>query len=105
MGTGLVTMGLPMPIQPAVAAQLTEATYLLLPHDLGVGMLEDHSHHTPHGLGRPVGFAPVDQAPGVLAELDPLAPAVTALSRVMARTIWSRAVRTEPGSRMCRWWP
>jgi NAD(P)H-hydrate epimerase len=36
VGTGLVTMGLPMPIQPAVAAQLTEATYLLLPHDLGV---------------------------------------------------------------------
>lgn len=36
VGTGLVTMGLPMPIQPAVAANLTEATYLLLPHDLGV---------------------------------------------------------------------
>jgi NAD(P)H-hydrate epimerase len=29
-------MGLPMPIQPPVAARLTEATYLLLPHDLGV---------------------------------------------------------------------
>jgi hydroxyethylthiazole kinase-like uncharacterized protein yjeF len=36
VGTGLVTMGLPMPIQSAVAAKLTEATYLLLPHDLGV---------------------------------------------------------------------
>jgi NAD(P)H-hydrate epimerase len=36
VGTGLVTMGLPVPIQPAVAANLTEATYLLLPHDLGV---------------------------------------------------------------------
>jgi hydroxyethylthiazole kinase-like uncharacterized protein yjeF len=36
VGTGLVTMALPMPIQPAVAASLTEATYLLLPHDLGV---------------------------------------------------------------------
>jgi NAD(P)H-hydrate epimerase len=36
VGTGLVTMALPMPIQPAVAAGLTEATYLLLPHDLGV---------------------------------------------------------------------
>jgi NAD(P)H-hydrate epimerase len=36
VGTGLVTMGLPMPIQPPVAAHLTEATYLLLPHDLGV---------------------------------------------------------------------
>jgi hydroxyethylthiazole kinase-like uncharacterized protein yjeF len=36
VGTGLVTMALPMPIQPAVAANLTEATYLLLPHDLGV---------------------------------------------------------------------
>lgn len=36
VGAGLVTMGLPMPIQPAVAARLTEATYLLLPHDLGV---------------------------------------------------------------------
>jgi hydroxyethylthiazole kinase-like uncharacterized protein yjeF len=36
VGTGLVTIGLPMPVQPAVAAHLTEATYLLLPHDLGV---------------------------------------------------------------------
>ncbi len=36
VGTGLVTMALPIPIQPAVAANLTEATYLLLAHDLGV---------------------------------------------------------------------
>ncbi len=36
VGTGLVTVSLPMPIQPAVAASLTEATYLLLPHDMGV---------------------------------------------------------------------
>jgi NAD(P)H-hydrate epimerase len=36
VGTGLVTMALPLPVQPAVAAHLTEATYLLLPHDLGV---------------------------------------------------------------------
>lgn len=36
VGTGLVTMALPMPIQPAVAANLAEATYLLLPHDMGV---------------------------------------------------------------------
>jgi hydroxyethylthiazole kinase-like uncharacterized protein yjeF len=36
VGAGLVTMALPSPIQPAVAANLTEATYLLLPHDLGV---------------------------------------------------------------------
>jgi NAD(P)H-hydrate epimerase len=36
VGTGLVTMALPLPIQTAVAAHLTEATYLLLPHDLGV---------------------------------------------------------------------
>lgn len=36
VGAGLVTLGLPLPIQPAVAAHLTEATYLLLPHDLGV---------------------------------------------------------------------
>ena len=36
VGTGLVTMALPAPIQAAVAATLTEATYLLLPHDLGV---------------------------------------------------------------------
>jgi NAD(P)H-hydrate epimerase len=32
VGAGLVTLGLPMPIQPAVSAHLTEATYLLLPH-------------------------------------------------------------------------
>ena len=36
VGTGLVTVALPMPIQPAVAARLAEATYLLLPHDMGV---------------------------------------------------------------------
>lgn len=36
VGAGLVTLALPMPIQPAVAARLPEATYLLLPHDLGV---------------------------------------------------------------------
>jgi NAD(P)H-hydrate epimerase len=36
VGAGLVTMALPMPIQPSVAAGLAEATYLLLPHDMGV---------------------------------------------------------------------
>ncbi len=36
VGTGLVTMALPMPIQLAVAAHVSEATYILLPHDLGV---------------------------------------------------------------------
>jgi len=36
VGAGLVTMALPPPIQPAVAAQVPEVTYLLLPHDLGV---------------------------------------------------------------------
>jgi NAD(P)H-hydrate epimerase len=36
VGAGLVTMALPAPIQSAVAAHLAEATYLLLPHDLGV---------------------------------------------------------------------
>jgi NAD(P)H-hydrate epimerase len=40
VGTGLVTMALPLSIQPAVAANLTEATYLLLPHDLGVITVE-----------------------------------------------------------------
>lgn len=36
VGAGLVTLGLPPPIQPAVAAQVPEVTYLLLPHDMGV---------------------------------------------------------------------
>lgn len=36
VGVGLVTMALPVPIQSAVAANLVEATYLLLPHDMGV---------------------------------------------------------------------
>jgi len=36
VGAGLVTMALPAPIQAAVAAQVAEVTYLLLPHDLGV---------------------------------------------------------------------
>jgi NAD(P)H-hydrate epimerase len=36
VGAGLVTMGLPGPILAPVAARLTEATYLLLPSELGV---------------------------------------------------------------------
>ncbi|HSJ54668.1 MAG TPA: NAD(P)H-hydrate dehydratase [Anaerolineae bacterium] len=36
VGAGLVTMALPGPIQAAVAANLAEATFLLLPHDMGV---------------------------------------------------------------------
>jgi NAD(P)H-hydrate epimerase len=35
-GAGLVTLALPQPIHPIVAARLIEATYLLLPHDMGV---------------------------------------------------------------------
>ncbi|HEY73262.1 MAG: NAD(P)H-hydrate dehydratase [Chloroflexi bacterium] len=35
-GTGLATMALPAAIHTAVAARLAEATYLLLPHELGV---------------------------------------------------------------------
>jgi len=36
VGTGLVTMALPSNIHPIVAAKLSEATYLLLPQDMGV---------------------------------------------------------------------
>jgi NAD(P)H-hydrate epimerase len=36
VGTGLVTLAIPRPIHPAVAAQVPETTFLLLPHDLGV---------------------------------------------------------------------
>jgi hydroxyethylthiazole kinase-like uncharacterized protein yjeF len=35
-GVGLVTLALPGPIHAPVAARLAEATYLLLPHELGV---------------------------------------------------------------------
>ncbi len=35
-GAGLVTLGIARALQPAVAAKISEATYLLLPHDLGV---------------------------------------------------------------------
>jgi len=35
-GAGLVTMALPAAIHTAIAARLAEATYLLLPHELGV---------------------------------------------------------------------
>jgi NAD(P)H-hydrate epimerase len=35
VGAGLVTVGLAEPIHAAVASRLAEATYLLLPHDLG----------------------------------------------------------------------
>ncbi|MFQ5613527.1 MAG: NAD(P)H-hydrate dehydratase [Anaerolineae bacterium] len=36
VGAGLVTLALPEPLHPIVAARLAEATYLLLPHDMGV---------------------------------------------------------------------
>jgi len=36
VGAGLVTLAVPPPIQPPVAAQVPEVTYLLLPHDMGV---------------------------------------------------------------------
>lgn len=36
VGSGLVTVGAPQPIIPILAAHLPEATWLLLPHDLGV---------------------------------------------------------------------
>lgn len=36
VGTGLVTLAPPQTIYPIVAARLSEATYLLLPHDMGV---------------------------------------------------------------------
>lgn len=35
-GAGLVTVALPSPLHSAIAAQLTEATYVLLPHAMGV---------------------------------------------------------------------
>jgi hydroxyethylthiazole kinase-like uncharacterized protein yjeF len=36
VGAGLVTVAPPQPIQPMIASKLAEATYLLLPHDMGV---------------------------------------------------------------------
>jgi hydroxyethylthiazole kinase-like uncharacterized protein yjeF len=36
IGTGLVTAALPGPVYPIVASRLAEATYLMLPHDMGV---------------------------------------------------------------------
>jgi len=36
VGTGLVTLAPPQAIYPIVASRLAEATYLLLPHDMGV---------------------------------------------------------------------
>jgi len=36
MGAGLVTVATPAPVAPVVGAQMREATYVLLPHDLGV---------------------------------------------------------------------
>lgn len=36
VGAGLVTMAVPAPIQSAVASRLAEATYLLMPDDMGV---------------------------------------------------------------------
>ncbi|HVN54206.1 MAG TPA: NAD(P)H-hydrate dehydratase [Anaerolineaceae bacterium] len=36
IGTGLVTMAVPAPLHTALAGQLPEATWLLLPHEMGV---------------------------------------------------------------------
>ncbi|MBS1252755.1 MAG: Bifunctional NAD(P)H-hydrate repair enzyme Nnr [Anaerolineales bacterium] len=36
VGAGLVTAGLPGPVYPVVASKLSEATYLVLAHDMGV---------------------------------------------------------------------
>ena len=36
VGTGLVTLALAGPLHPVIATKLTEATYLILPHELGV---------------------------------------------------------------------
>jgi hydroxyethylthiazole kinase-like uncharacterized protein yjeF len=36
VGAGLVTMAVPQPIYPVLAARLPEATWLLLPHEVGV---------------------------------------------------------------------
>ncbi len=36
VGAGLVTLAPPQPLHPILAAKLSEATFLLLPHDLGV---------------------------------------------------------------------
>jgi NAD(P)H-hydrate epimerase len=36
VGAGLVTLGIARALQPAIAAKITEATYLLLPHEMGV---------------------------------------------------------------------
>jgi ADP-dependent NAD(P)H-hydrate dehydratase / NAD(P)H-hydrate epimerase len=36
VGAGLVTAAVPRPLHPILASRLTEATWLLLPHDLGV---------------------------------------------------------------------
>jgi len=36
VGTGLVTLALAGPLHPVIASKLTEATYLILPHELGV---------------------------------------------------------------------
>ncbi len=36
VGTGLVTMAVPRPLQPTLAGDLPQTTWLLLPHDMGV---------------------------------------------------------------------
>jgi NAD(P)H-hydrate epimerase len=36
IGAGLITLGIPRVLHASVAAQLSEVTYLLLPHDMGV---------------------------------------------------------------------
>ncbi|MGQ9567046.1 MAG: bifunctional ADP-dependent NAD(P)H-hydrate dehydratase/NAD(P)H-hydrate epimerase [Anaerolineae bacterium] len=47
-GTGLVTVALPRPLHPILASRLAEATWLVLPHDMGVihrdaiSVLEEH---------------------------------------------------------------
>lgn len=80
-GAGLVTLALPAAIHAAVAARLAEATYLLLPHELGVIAAE-----AVHVLaGRLQEYDALLLGPGLGRERETAAFVETLLGRVSGR--------------------
>jgi len=80
-GAGLVTLALPAAIHAAVAARLAEATYLLLPHELGV-----IAAAATHVLaGRIAGYQALLLGPGLGHERETVAFVEALLSNAGAR--------------------
>lgn len=123
-GAGLVTVALPSEIHSAVAARLTEATYILLPHELGViapSAVEVLSEYLEAydalligpGLGRerptkeflqellgaaehrPIGFVPTSEVTERESSLPPLVLDADALNILAELPDWPKRLPTQ----------